>query len=116
MTTIVDVTRDVKSIKQSLIEIVSDPNLMPHMVCIISFNQPTIEIQQQGEQLPKTYIELEKLVIEGRTTTHPPITTFKDFRKYGAIANIVHDDRKLLRATLLFHELVICNWLSVKSS
>jgi hypothetical protein len=58
-----------------------------------------------GEPIPKTYIELEKLVIEERRTVSPPIITWRQWIKLGNIANIT-DNNTLIRAAKFLSNLV----------
>lgn len=59
-----------------------------------------------GEMMPKTYLELGKLVKEARTQHSPPLVTWQEFLRFGKLANIT-DENVLLRATKFFHELVL---------
>lgn len=88
---VADVTNDVKNVLISIKECISS---QIHM----------------GEPMPLTYIELEKVIIAERDKRKeegkPPIVSWKDWIKMGNIANI-SEEGTLLRATKLFHELVI---------
>lgn len=87
---IADVTSDVKNVLIAIKEIIA---LQTHM----------------GEPLPRTYLELENLVIAEKANRNregkPPIVTWSEWIKMGNIANI-HDEGTLTRATKLFHEMV----------
>ena len=62
-----------------------------------------------GEELPLTYQELEKLILNERETrkqnNKAPIVSWQEFIKLGAMANM-KDEEALARAAGLFHDLV----------
>jgi hypothetical protein len=61
-----------------------------------------------GEQLPQSYLELERLIreeaISRRAAGHAPIATWREFVKWGIVANITEESVAV--AAQLFHDLV----------
>lgn len=53
--------------------------------------------------MPLTYLELERVILSEK---HRNILSWSDYRRLGTLANIT-EETTLLRATQLFHDLVI---------
>lgn len=65
-------------------------------------------LETMGEQLPQSYMELERLIkeeaVSRRAAGLAPIATWREFIKWGIVANITEENVSI--AAQLFHDLV----------